>query len=202
MELREALSQIAEIRQQMARGEIFRGYRAATTAFSGVVAIFTGILQAVIPHPGGRWDRQSILLWVAAAMLCVIVVGIEMIMRTQRSASKVQRSLTLLAVEQFTPSVAAGGLLTWIFLDFIPAQVWMLPGLWMILFSLGVFASCRLLPRAVFAAAGFYLLAGILTLIVSRGHEQFLNLFMGAVFGAGQFAIAAILYLKLERQHG
>ena len=39
MELREALTQIAEIRQQMARGEVFRGYRAATTAFSGVVAL-------------------------------------------------------------------------------------------------------------------------------------------------------------------
>jgi hypothetical protein len=202
MELREALSQIAEIRQQMARGEIFRGYRAATTAFSGVVALVTGLLQALIPHPQNPWDRQSTLLWVAAAVLCVVVVGMEMIIRTRRSASKVQRGLTLLAVEQFTPSIAAGALLTWIFLDFLPAQVWMLPGLWMLIFSLGVYASCRLLPRAIFGVAGFYLLAGVFTLIVSRGHQQLLHFFMGGVFAAGQLAIAAILYLKLERQHG
>ena len=41
MELRDALTQIAEIRQQMARGEVFRGYRAATTAFSGMAALLT-----------------------------------------------------------------------------------------------------------------------------------------------------------------
>ena len=45
MELRDALTQIAEIRQQMARGEVFRGYRAAMTAFSGMAAIITGFIQ-------------------------------------------------------------------------------------------------------------------------------------------------------------
>ena len=39
MELREALTQIAEIRQQMARTEVFRGYRAMPVAFGGVVAL-------------------------------------------------------------------------------------------------------------------------------------------------------------------
>src|SRR5262249_26667881 len=110
MELREALTQIAEIRQQMARGEIFRGYRAATTAFSGVVALAAGMVQmALLPESGNGWDRQSIMIWVAAAALCVLVVGIEMIVRTRRSFSKVQRGLTLLAVEQFVPSIVAGG---------------------------------------------------------------------------------------------
>ena len=37
MELREALTQITEIRQQLARTEVFRGYRAMPVAFSGVV---------------------------------------------------------------------------------------------------------------------------------------------------------------------
>ncbi len=207
MELREALSQIAEIRQQMARGEIFRGYRAATTAFSGIVALVTGILQTTLLPPASHaWESQSVMIWVCAAALCLAVVGAEMIVRTRRSSSDVQRGLTLLAVEQFLPSVVAGGLMTWVFLDFLAAQLWLLPGLWMVLFSLGVFASCRLLPRAVFAVAGFYLLAGVLTAILAaRGaggaQERFLNLYMGAVFGVGQLAMAGILYFKLERRH-
>ncbi|HVT83234.1 MAG TPA: hypothetical protein VHM90_21525, partial [Phycisphaerae bacterium] len=178
MELREALTQIAEIRQQMARGELFRGYRAATTAFSGIVALVTGIVQmSLLPLQAPGWDSHAVTLWVAAAALCVAVVGAEMIFRTLRSSSKVQRSLTLLAVEQFVPSVAAGALLTWILLDFLPGQIALLPGLWMMLFSLGVFASCRLLPRWVFVVAGFYLLAGVLTLILaSRGQVRLLNL--------------------------
>jgi C4-dicarboxylate transporter len=43
MELHEALSQISEIRQQMARSEVFRGYRSMTVGFSGVL----GLLAAV-----------------------------------------------------------------------------------------------------------------------------------------------------------
>ena len=39
MELREALTQITEIRLQMARTEVFRGYRAVPAAFSGAVAL-------------------------------------------------------------------------------------------------------------------------------------------------------------------
>ena len=38
MDLREALEQISEIRQQVAQTETFRGYRAAPVAFSGLVA--------------------------------------------------------------------------------------------------------------------------------------------------------------------
>ena len=38
MELREALSQISEIRQQMARSEVFRGLRSVPVAFSGLLA--------------------------------------------------------------------------------------------------------------------------------------------------------------------
>ena len=46
MELREALTQITEIRLQMARTEVFRGYRAMPAAFSGVVALAAGLIQA------------------------------------------------------------------------------------------------------------------------------------------------------------
>ena len=75
MELREALTQIAEIRQQMARGQLFRGYRAATTAFSGLAAVITGIVQWSLFPDASR--RAFVLLWSAAAALCLIAVGIE-----------------------------------------------------------------------------------------------------------------------------
>src|SRR6185369_9612783 len=107
MELRDALTQIAEIRQQMARGQIFRGYRAATTAFSGVAAIIAAFAQwSLFP---GATRKEFVLLWSAAAALCLVAVAIEMAVRTRRSASQVQRQLTLLAIEQFAPSIVAGG---------------------------------------------------------------------------------------------
>jgi len=43
---------------------------------------------------------------------------------------------------------------------FAPQSLWMLPGLWQIVFSLGVLASRRSLPRPMFAAGVWYLGAG------------------------------------------
>ena len=51
------------------------------------------------------------------------------------------------ALEQFLPGIVAGFLLTGVLLRCAPQSLWMLPGLWQVLFSTGVFASCRFLPR-------------------------------------------------------
>ncbi|HEY8504955.1 MAG TPA: hypothetical protein VIL46_10260, partial [Gemmataceae bacterium] len=82
-----------------------------------------------------------------------------------------------------------------------PQSAWMLPGLWQILFSLGVFASCRLLPRAVFGVAVFYLFSGLAVLIVAQGEHALSPWAMGLPFGVGQFGAAAVLYWTLERNH-
>ncbi len=124
MELRDALTQIADIRRQMARGQVFRGYRSATTAFSGGVALTAAFIQRALlsVEPGVdaavSGARDFVALWVIAAAVCLLAVGLEMAWRSVRRASAVQRELTLLAAEQFIPSVAAGGLLTWVFWDF------------------------------------------------------------------------------------
>ncbi|HVX84426.1 MAG TPA: hypothetical protein VH253_06385 [Phycisphaerae bacterium] len=207
MELREAMAQIAEIRQQMARGHVFRGYRSATTAFSGAVALATAALQRGLVADPGRNVSWFLLMWVGAAAVSLAAVAVEMVVRVRRSASGVQKQLTMLAVEQFVPSVAAGGVLTYAVYGFAREAGWMLPALWMTLFSLGVFASSRLLPRAVFGVAGFYLIAGLTTFVISAprggvaGAWAFSPWVMGGVFGAGQFATAGILYWKLERGH-
>ena len=184
-------------------GQIFRGYRAATTALfgRGGGGDGGGAGGVCAGGRGGGHPKQFVLLWVIAAGFCLAAVGIEMGVRSWRWASRVQKQLTLLAVEQFVPSVAAGGLLTWVMCDFVPAGMWMLPGLWMMLFSLGMFASARLLPREVFGVAGFYLVAGVLTLVLTADAGagwRYSPWLMGGVFGVGQLVTAGILYWRLE----
>lgn len=202
MELREAMNQIAEIRRQMAAGSVFRGYRAATTAFSGLLALATAAAQALwLPMPAHDIGGY-VTLWITAAVVSLAVVGAEMFVRVRRSSAGVQKQLTMLAVEQFVPSLVAGGLLTYGLFAYASNACWMLPGLWMILFSLGVFASSRLLPRAVFGIAGFYLVAGVVTFVLSAdaaGPWRYSPWLMGGVFAVGQLATAGILYAKLER---
>jgi hypothetical protein len=62
MELREALSQIAEIRRRMAASEIFRGYRALPVAFSGLLALAAGAVQPLVVPDPARDVRMFVLL--------------------------------------------------------------------------------------------------------------------------------------------
>jgi hypothetical protein len=201
MELHEALTQISEIRLQMARTEVFRGYHSLPTAFSGLLAIGAALIQpAWVPDPTQQ-IAGYLTLWTAVAGLSVLAAGLEMWIHCQRSQSALTREVTWLAVEQFLPSAVAGVLLTFVVVSAASESVWLLPGLWQVLFSLGVFASRRLLPRAIFGVAAFYLLAGILTLSLARGTAALAPCAMGVPFGLGQLVAAAVLYWTLERNN-
>jgi hypothetical protein len=75
------------------------------------------------------------------------------------------------AVEQFLPAGAAGALLAVMLWRFAPEALWMLPGLWQLLVSLGISASARSLPRSVMLGAALYFVAGFVTLMLaSQNH--------------------------------
>ena len=199
MELHDALSQIAEIRRQMSRGQIFRGYSAAGTAFSALVALAAALLQPVCVTDPVRDPAAYLLVWLAAAGVSLLGAAGAVALRYFRRESPLEREMTLVAADQFLPSLVAGGLLTWVLATSAPDSVWMLPGLWAILFSLGLFASRRFLPRGIFLPAGFYLLSGASCLSVPP--ETALSPWtMGLLFGVGQLMTAAVLYLTLERK--
>ena len=199
MELHEALTQIAEIRQQIARAEEFRGYRSLTTAFSGVLAVLASAAHALWLSGDWHW---FVLLWACVAVVNLVVVGAEMVYRTRVSGSQLQRDMTLLAVQQFMPALVAGALMTFVMAKFNWNQLWMLPGLWAIVFSLGIFASRRLLPRGTELIGGFYLLAGLLCLALSPERALPWPWTMALTFGVGQLMAAVLLYVRLERGHG
>jgi hypothetical protein len=100
-----------------------------------------------------------------------------------------------MAVEQFLPSVAAGGLMTYALARFAPEAVWMLPGLWQVIFSLGVFASCRFLPRSMMAAGAWYLITGLLCISLGPQHA-FSPWAMGIPYGVGQLIVCAVLLFR------
>lgn len=202
MDLQHALTQISDIHAQLAKSQVFRGYRSLTTLATGLVAILAGVLQSLyIANPEKEIGRYA-ALWMTAAIFNLAIVAAEMIYRSRRAQSRVQIELTLLAIQQFMPALFAGGMITAIIVYYAPTLGgWALPGLWQLMFAMGVFASCKLLPRATFWIAGFYLLSSGFVLILGlRGLSPWL---MAVPFGIGQSAVAAILYVRLERRtHG
>ncbi len=199
MQLQEALSQISEIQTRFARADVFRGYRSATVGFTGFVGIACGYLQWLyIPEPLQNLSSY-LTLWLSAAVISLVVVGAELSARCYFAASPRTSRHTLQAVEQFLPCVIAGALTTAALGLGAPECAWMLPGLWAILFSLGVFASWRLLPGSIFWAGGFYLIAGIVCVAIGSGEQALAPWMMAGTFGGGQLLTACLLYWNLER---
>jgi hypothetical protein len=193
-DLDKALADITAMRSQMARGAEFQGYGPVTVAATGVLALIAGGAQAVwLPDPAAD-VLSTIALWVATAAVSVVLIGIEMVARSRRIHSGLADEMIHAATEQFIPAGVAGALITVVLYRFAPETLWMLPGLWQIVFSLGFFASCRSLPRPMFAVGVWYLATGLATLAFANGVQAFSPWAMAVPFGVGQLLMAGILY--------
>lgn len=201
MELREALQQISDIRQQMARSEVFRGYRSLTVGFSGVLALVAAALQSQwVASPMSDVGRY-LALWVGIALLSSTVAGVELFWRANKAGPGLARDMTRLAVGQFLPCLVAGALLTVSIYIHSPSVAWMLPGLWSVLFGLGIFASWRFLPSPVVWAGMYYIACGVCCLRWFQSEQSLSPWAMAIAFGGGQLLSAGILYWTLERKH-
>ena len=201
MDSRQAALHIAEIQSRLSSAQTFRGYRSLTVACTGLLALAVAACQPLwVPAPA-----EAPLVWLAgwlgAAAVSLAGVAVELVLRCRRSGSTWFVRVTLSAVGRFLPCVAAGAALTAVLAIGHPDTLWMLPGLWAILFSLGVLASCAVLPREIAWAGLFYLAAGIGCLVWASGSSAFSPAAMGCTFGGGQLLTAAILYWRLEHSH-
>ena len=192
-ELRQALAEIRAIRTHVARRTQFRGYGPRSIAASGVLALGVAAVQAHWFSGAGHDLSEFLVVWVATAALSVFMSAWETVTRARRVHDGFAKEMTHAAVEQFLPAVVAGVLLTVVLVRTAPEVIWMLPGLWELIFSLGIFASCRFLPRRMFGVGLWYLAAGLACLAVESGQQTLSPWAMGVPFGVGQLLVAAVL---------
>lgn len=193
-DLDKALADIIAIRSQLAAGTAFRGYGPVAMAATGAVAFGTALAQFVWLDDPTAHPLAFLLGWAAAAALSALIIWVEMLARSRRHHSGLADAMIYQAVEQFLPSAVAGILLAAMLWKFAPDALWMLPGLWQVLVSLGVFASVRSLPRSVALGGAFYFLAGFTVLMLASQTHTLSPWTMGLPFAIGQCLMAAILY--------
>ncbi len=194
-DLYEALGDISSIRRQMASTTEFRGYGPATLAVTAGFAVMAAGVQ-------GRWVADPahhlsayVGVWISTAVLSAALTGAQMYARTRRMHSGLSDEMIRMAVEQFLPSMGAAALLTFVLLRYVPAEGWMLPGMWQVIFSLGIFSSCRFLPRPMIAAGAWYLLMGLGSIAMGDG-RALSPWTMGVGFGVGQLMVAGVLLFR------
>lgn len=193
-DLNRALGDISSIRRQMARSTEFRGYGPATLAATGVIAIVAAAAQEVWLRNPADHMLVYVGIWMTTAALSIGLIGTQMVTRTHRVHSGMADEMIRMAVEQFLPAAGAGALVTLVVLSRAPWAGWMLPGLWQVIFSIGVFSSCRFLPRAMLLAGAWYLCMGLA--VIGFGDTKALAPWaMGVPYGVGQLMVAAVLAL-------
>ena len=196
-DLDRALEDIGTIRTQLARGIEFRGLGPATVAATGVLAIIGALCQGTwIEAPAAALPRY-LTLWIGVAALAIVLIGAETVTRSRRLHSALADDMILAAVEQFIPALAAGALLSAVLLQYVPDSAALLPGLWQVVYALGIFASSRFLPRVTLWAGVWYLLCGLAVIALARGEASLSPWCMGLPFGAGQLGSAILLYRAL-----
>lgn len=195
-DLDRALTDISVIREQLAQGTEFQGYAPATLAVTGVLAILVAAAQSLWLPESATNMRLFIAVWVGTAALCVVVTAIETVRRSRRAHGGFAPVMLQSALEQFLPAIVAGGLLTVALLEVAPANLWMIPGLWQIVFSLGVFASRRFLPRAIFWVGVWYLACGLGCLALAAPAHANSPWAMGVPYGIGHLMVAGILQFR------
>ena len=201
MDLSRALADIAAIHEQIAKGEIYRGYRPLPIAASGLIGLAAAWFEG--PHdPVG-----FVLYWTTVAAVAGLVGASEIIHNYVVHDDVAARRQTRQVVGQFLPSVLAGAIITSSLVHLSATEsenaalLTILPGLWALCFGIGTFASRPYLPRASHVIAVFYFAAGV-TLLWNARDDALSGWWVGGTFGAGQLMAAIVLYVQGGREPG
>ncbi|MEO6238704.1 MAG: hypothetical protein ABIQ52_17040 [Vicinamibacterales bacterium] len=197
MDVARALDQIAEIHQQIAKGEVYRGYRSLPIAASGLIGITAAWLQPAAL--GSSNPIGFVFYWTAIAAAAGFVGSSEILYNFLVHDDPATRRQTAKVVGQFLPSVIGAAAITVCFVHLSASLVPLLPGLWAFCFGIGTFASRPYLPRASGWVALFYYVAGFTLLWIASGANPMTGWWIGGVFGTGQLFAAAVLWWNLER---
>jgi hypothetical protein len=194
-DLNQALVDIRNIRRQVAQTTEFRGYGPATLFATAIMALLSGVTQARwLPEPAAH-PVQYVALWLTTGFLCAALIATQMLTRASRIHSGMADEMVRMAVAQFLPAAVAGAILPFVMLRVSSLAFWMLPGLWQIIFSLGVFASCRCLPRPMILVGGWFLVTGLAC--IALGDDRSLApVAMSGAFAVGMALVGAIHYFS------
>jgi hypothetical protein len=197
-DLNQALVDIRDIRRQVAQSTEFRGYGPLTLSATAGLALLAGAVQSRwVPEPAAH-PEVYVALWLATGVLSAALIVTQMLTRAGRLHSGMADEMIHLAVAQFLPAAIAGAILPFVLLQVTQSVFWMLPGLWQIVFSLGVFASCRCLPRPMLLVGVWFLITG-LGCISLGGVRALAPATMSCAYGIGMALVAIIHYLSAKK---
>jgi uncharacterized membrane protein len=192
MEVRQAMADLAEVRDRLATVQRFDGYSGTAAIASGLVAVMAGFVQALVaPQPSGAAGRQTYLvIWLTCLGLALAInYGAIVAWRTRNRGAQAAVQFRTVGMS-IVPAIAAGGVVTLALL--LRGLDELLPGMWCATYALGLFASRAMVPRDVVLIAVAFGAAAAVLLLAPNIHPLAWWI-MPTAFGLGQIAIGAIV---------
>ena len=215
MNIHRALSDIAEIRAQLDRTETYRGFRSSAVGFSVVVLAIGAWAQSRWVTDWASQADVYLMIWLAVAVLSAATAGVEMLIRSRVSGNRLVGKMHWSLASHIAPSFLVGFVVTLLIgahaIEVVAeaggqqaksSLVWALPGLWSMIYSLGLFNCRRDLPAQALGVAIYFLLAGVILLGCNWLTRDLGGWQMLASFGVGQAFLGAVLFWNLERRRG
>lgn len=214
MNLHQALSDISEIKAQLERTQSHRGFRSLATVLSGFVAVGT---STILNRCTGSFRADHFVeVWIVVALIAIMLAVSEMLIRTKLSSSNLHWTMHKNLGQQFAPALLVGGVITWYLcgqrlpffyslndpnlpLHWAADLKHLLPGVWGMLYGLGIVACVQHLPAAARWIALWFIVGGVICLVLDQHSTFRLNQQMAILFGGGQVLLGAVLFWNMER---
>ncbi len=197
MDVNKAADQISEIHRHLVKSEVFYGFKPVILLLVGLTAIAAAVVQSWLMPPAA--DVIFLIQWMIVGCIIIVIIYGNIIYNYLKSGSNYEIHQMMRVCMQFVPSLVAGSIITGVLFLLQTPAVAFLPGIWAIIFGLGIFSMRPYLPRFIGWSALFYLLAGGLLLYLVRYNLSYSPWGMGLTFGVGHLFASLIMHLDIER---
>lgn len=192
-EVEQAITQIADIRAQLAASSRFRGYAPEAVALVGALALVVLVMQCLWPARFAGTDLELVRSWGMVLGRGLLVIALEAMARALREEGRVFSPALVCALRVTLPGAFLAGVLAFVVPAYAPSACWLVPGLWQMVVGLEAFALYPLMPRRIVWAGCWFLLSGAVGAILAGRDGGLTPLLAGGPFVVGHLAIAWIL---------
>jgi hypothetical protein len=187
MHIHEALERLDQIHEQLTKSEVYVGFRVPAVVAVGLLGFLAAAFQPLVPF------LDYVSYWMTVAAVCAVIGTAAALHSYASREDEFARRRTRRVMAQFLPCLIAGGAVT-AALARVPELTAFLPGLWAVVFGLGVIAARPHLPRTIEWVGIGYIVAGSAIALRSSVGGEPSPWTVGGVFGMGHLATAFVLW--------
>ncbi|WP_317929620.1 hypothetical protein [Halioxenophilus sp. WMMB6] len=193
----QALLQIANIRAQLAANTRFLGISPEFNLVMAGLAAVIAMTQHQFLSAGD--DLGIITLWATVLLASGGIVSVDALTRAKRLHGRWGNTMLAALLLKILPFLVAAVVFTTVIVNYLPEQIWLVPGMWQLLIGLTGFAVLASVPRAMIVVAAWFFLMGSFVLVAAAEQQSLSPWMMGVPFTLGQLAVAYILFQARER---